>query len=74
MLMDNTSDTKNTTSGETDFRKVEDQGSSTKEPGRVDTGAKGESDRPTGKSTGRDSTGVNPEDPIDPKSPNLIGP
>jgi len=72
--MDKTTDTKNTTGGETDFRKVEDQGSSNKEPGRVDTGPKGATDRPEGKSTGRDSTGINPEDPIDPKSPNLIGP
>ncbi|GAC1500608.1 MAG: hypothetical protein NVS1B14_04640 [Vulcanimicrobiaceae bacterium] len=70
--MDNRSETSQ--GKETDFRKREDEGRPQREPGRVDTGTKGESDRPTGKSTGRDSTGVNPEDPIDPKSPNLIGP
>jgi len=56
------------------FRDQEDEGSAGDEPGRVRTEDKGESGRPTGKSTGRDSTGINPEDPIDPKSPNLIGP
>lgn len=58
----------------TDFRKLEDEGSPGSEPGRVTTEKKGESERSTGKSTGRDSTGVGAEDPIDPKSPNLIGP
>jgi len=43
-----------------------------KEPGRYDKGETG-ADRPAGGSTGRDSTGINPEDrdPIDPDSPNL---
>lgn len=67
-------ETARTQTGETDFRKVEKSGTPGDEAGRVDTGTKGESDRPTGKSTGRDSTGVSPEDPIDPESPNLIGP
>ena len=44
-----------------------------KEPGRKDTGTKG-AKRPTGKSTGRTSTGVNPKEPIDPESPNLPTP
>jgi len=61
-------------SGDPNFREQEDEGSSESEPGRVNTGEKGESERPTGKSTGRDAGGVNPSDPIDPKSPNLIGP
>lgn len=60
--------------GETDFRKVEDEGKRGDEAGRVDTEDQGQAGRPAGKSTGRDSTGVNPGDPIDPKSPNLIGP
>ena len=41
-----------------------------KEPGRKgaeNTGA----DRPAGGSTGRDSTRINPQDPVDPKSPKL---
>jgi hypothetical protein len=40
------------------------------EPGRHDTGTTGAS-RPTGTSTARDSTRVNPQDPIDPDSPEL---
>jgi hypothetical protein len=42
-----------------------------KEPGRYDEGNAG-ANRPTGKSTSRDSTGVNPKEPIDPNSPTLI--
>jgi hypothetical protein len=41
------------------------------EPGNQDTGSKGKTDRPVGKSTARDSTGIDPKDPIDPKSPNV---
>jgi hypothetical protein len=40
-----------------------------KEPGRYDAGKKGRSQRPVGKSTARDYTGVNPQDPIDPDDP-----
>jgi hypothetical protein len=36
-----------------------------KEAGRRDTGTQGESQRPTGTSTARDSTGVDPQEPID---------
>lgn len=36
-----------------------------KESGRVDTGTKGQSQRPTGKSTPRDLTGVDPEDTLE---------
>ncbi|MDQ2865653.1 MAG: hypothetical protein M3R51_05455 [Candidatus Eremiobacteraeota bacterium] len=57
---------------DTDFRENEKAGTAGKEAGRVDT--EDREGRPTGKSTGRDSTSVNPSDPIDPKSPNLIGP
>ena len=41
------------------------------EPGRRDAGRKGPSARPTGKSTARDTTSIDPQDPIDPRSPNL---
>ena len=41
-----------------------------KEPGRRDTGTDA-GGRPTGESTGRDATRVDPQDPIDPKSPNF---
>ncbi|HEX5733020.1 MAG TPA: hypothetical protein VF131_09320 [Blastocatellia bacterium] len=43
-----------------------------KEPGRYDKGQSG-ADRPSGGSTARDSTKINPdaEEPIDPESPNL---
>ena len=37
-----------------------------KEAGRQDTGTKGESQRPTGTSTARDTTGINPQEPIEP--------
>ncbi len=48
---------------------VENEG---KEPGRHDTGEDGRG-RPTGTSTARDSTGINPEDaePIDEDMPNM---
>ncbi len=42
-----------------------------KEPGRQDAGTQGPSERPVGTSTQRDATGVDPQDPIDPESPNL---
>jgi hypothetical protein len=41
------------------------------EPGRKDTAPKGRSRRPTGESSGRDSTAIDPENPIDTRSPNL---
>jgi hypothetical protein len=41
-----------------------------KEPGRYD-GEDTHANRPSGHSTARDSTGVNPQDPVDPKSPKL---
>jgi hypothetical protein len=51
--------------------KVKSEG---KEPGRKDTGTAGKANRPTGKSTARDSTGVNPKEPVDPQSPHLPTP
>ncbi|HEY7161175.1 MAG TPA: hypothetical protein VH815_07940 [Acidobacteriota bacterium] len=41
-----------------------------KEPGRHD-GELTHNKRPSGHSTARDSTGINPQDPVDPKSPKL---
>ena len=41
-----------------------------KEAGRKDSPA-GKGGRPVGTSTARDSTGIDPQDPIDPKSPPL---
>lgn len=41
-----------------------------KEPGRHDKEESGEG-RPAGGSTARDSTSINPQDPIDPDSPNM---
>ena len=45
-----------------------------KEAGRKDTGSQGPTDRPVGESTMRDSTGIDPQDPIDPDSPVLQTP
>lgn len=42
--------------------------------GRRDTGSGGKSKRPVGKSTGTDSSGVSPQKPVDPQSPNLPTP
>ena len=44
-----------------------------KEAGRIDTETS-ETGRPSGTSTARDSTGVNPTGPIDPNSPTLPTP
>ena len=35
-----------------------------KEPGRQDTGTEGKANRPTGTSTARDATGVDPQEPV----------
>ncbi|HEY1920658.1 MAG TPA: hypothetical protein VGH27_34235 [Streptosporangiaceae bacterium] len=42
-----------------------------KEAGRENGPPQGESERPTGTSTARDSTGVDPQDPVDDDSPGL---
>lgn len=55
-------------------RRAEDVAKKDTEPGRQDQGTKGSTDRPAGTSTQRDHTGVNPQEPIDPESPDLIGP
>ena len=41
------------------------------EPGRHDAPPKGPTRRPRGKSSARDTTSIDPQDPIDPDSPNL---
>src|SRR4051812_26070515 len=49
--------------GDSTTRRGEDiKAADGKEPGRADTGTKGASERPTGTSDGRDSTGVDPQD------------
>jgi hypothetical protein len=42
-----------------------------REPGRQDVPPKGPTRRPRGKSSARDSTSIDPQNPIDPQSPNL---
>ena len=49
--------------GESTTRRAEDIAKHEKEPGRQDTGPEGGADRPTGTSTARDVTGVDPQDP-----------
>lgn len=44
-----------------------------KEPGRKDTGTTG-AGRPAGKASSRNSTGINPKEPIDPQMPYLQAP
>ncbi|MDQ2817811.1 MAG: hypothetical protein M3T49_06310 [Candidatus Eremiobacteraeota bacterium] len=60
--------------GDSQTRRGEDVSGQKKEVGRQDTGKHGQTDRPKGESDMRDKTGVDPQDPIDPDSPNLIGP
>ncbi|MEO6207064.1 MAG: hypothetical protein ABIP77_03825 [Candidatus Limnocylindrales bacterium] len=50
--------------GDSDSRRGEDESKGNKEPGREDTAPGGPTDRPTGTSTARDMTGVDPQDPI----------
>jgi hypothetical protein len=48
--------------GESTTRRAEDIAKE-KEPGRQDTGTEGDANRPTGTSTARDATGVDPQEP-----------
>lgn len=57
--------------GKSTTRRGEDVAKQEKEAGRFGAGTEGKTQRPVGKSTARDSTGVNPKDPIDPNSPTL---
>jgi hypothetical protein len=65
-------DTVDTPSHDPGTRKGEEL-SGEDEAGRHDTGTTG-AGRPTGKSTARDSTGINPQDPIDDDSPEILTP
>jgi len=49
--------------GESITRGAEDVAKQEGEPGRVDTGTQGATERPKGTSTGRDVTGVDPQAP-----------
>jgi hypothetical protein len=42
------------------------------EPGRQDAPPGGPTQRPRGTSSGRDTTSIDPQNPIDPTSPNLV--
>jgi len=56
--------------GESQTRRGEDmQDDDGKEAGRKDTGSEGTTDRPTGTSTARDVTGIDPQDPIGDEGP-----
>lgn len=57
------------TESESMTRRGEDIAKDETEPGRQDTGTQGETERPTGTSTARDFTSVDPQDPQDGGSP-----
>ena len=50
--------------GESTTTRGEDVAKGEKEPGRKDTGTQGPSQRPVGTSTARDSTSIDPKEPI----------
>ncbi len=56
--------------GESISRRGEDIASDEEEAGRVDQGTRGVSGRPSGGSTARHSSGIDPQEPIDADSPN----
>ncbi len=59
-------------SGESTTRRGEDvEEDESKESGRKETGKQGETQRPTGESTARDSTSIDPKGPISEESPDL---
>jgi len=57
--------------GDSGQRSAEDVARDDSEAGRYDTGADGETGRPTGESDMRGATSVDPQDPIDEESPTL---
>jgi hypothetical protein len=58
--------------GESTTRRGEDVAAQEgQEPGRYDSGTQGQSERPYGGSTARDSSGVDPQEPIDDSMPGL---
>jgi hypothetical protein len=65
-------DTVDTPSHDSGTRKGEELAAG-EEAGRHDKGTTG-AGRPTGESTARDSTSINPRDPIDEDSPEIITP
>ena len=58
-------------SGKSVTQRGEEYRQHTQEPGRYEAEPQGRGERPIGKSTARDTTGIDPQDPIDPRSPNL---
>jgi hypothetical protein len=60
-------------SGKSVTRRAEDYRKERIEAGRYRTEPSGPGERPGGKSTARDTTGICPQDPIDPTSPDLRG-
>jgi hypothetical protein len=58
-------------SGKSITRRGEDFRKDDPEPGRYATRPARQGERPGGKSTARDSTGIDPQNPIDPRMPNL---
>ena len=58
-------------SGKSVSKRAEELAREGPEPGRYRTRPARRGERPGGKSTARDSTGVDPKDPIDPRMPNL---
>lgn len=49
----------------------EDETEHGSEPGRTEAAPEGPTRRPRGQSSARDTTSIDPQDPIDPDSPNL---
>lgn len=60
--------------GESINKRGEENAMDEAEPGSVDQGTHPESGRPAGGATQRRKTGIDPQEPIDPESPNLTGP
>jgi len=58
-------------SGKSVSKRAEEYAREGLEPGRYRTKPARRGERPGGKSTARDSTGVDPKDPIDRRMPNL---
>lgn len=57
--------------GESTSRRAEDVAQQESEPGHHDAGTQGASQRPAGTASAERATGVDPQNPIDPDSPNL---
>ncbi|MEP6917066.1 MAG: hypothetical protein ABJC89_15550 [Acidobacteriota bacterium] len=58
-------------SGKSVTRRAEDLRRQGIEPGRYETPPARDGERPGGKSTARDSSSIDPQDPIDERMPNL---